>query len=137
MLSNKIDIRVYYEDTDAGGIVYYSNYLKYAERSRTELLREIGVSQYELSNRHNIKFIVHSLSIKYMNPAFLDDLLTVETSICDLKKASVEFSQKVFRKDENVKIDIIDSKCKIVSIDNKNNIKPIPEAILKEFSKKI
>ena len=135
MFSNRIDIRVYYEDTDAGGIVYYSNYLKYTERSRTELLREIGISQSELSNKFNIKFIVHSFSIRYMNPAFLDDLLTVETTICDLKKASIEFSQRVFRKDENTKIDIIDSKCKIVSIDDKNNIKPIPDIILQEFSK--
>ena len=64
MFSNRIDIRVYYEDTDAGGIVYYSNYLKYTERSRTELLREVGISQSELSNKFNIKFIVHSFSIR-------------------------------------------------------------------------
>ena len=135
MLSNKIDIRVYYEDTDAGGIVYYSNYLKYTERCRTELLRKIGITQTELSKQHNIKFIVHSLSIRYINPAFLDNLLTVETTICALKKASIEFSQRIFRKDVNTKIDIIESKCKIVSIDNGNNIMPIPEIILKEFSK--
>ena len=135
MLSNKIDIRVYYEDTDAGGIVYYSNYLKYTERCRTELLRKIGITQTDLSKQHNIKFIVHSLSIRYINPAFLDNLLTVETTICALKKASIEFSQRIFRKDVNTKIDIIESKCKIVSIDNENNIKPIPEIILKEFSK--
>tara|TARA_B100000902_G_C26655809_1_gene595967 strand:- start:141 stop:548 length:408 start_codon:yes stop_codon:yes gene_type:complete len=135
MLSNKIDIRVYYEDTDAGGIVYYSNYLKYTERCRTELLRKIGITQTDLSKQHNIKFIVHSLSIRYINPAFLDNLLTVETTICALKKASIEFSQRIFRKDVNTKIDIIESKCKIVSIDNGNNIMPIPEIILKEFSK--
>ena len=135
MLSNKIDIRVYYEDTDAGGIVYYSNYLKYTERCRTELLRKIGITQTDLSKQHNIKFIVHSLSIRYINPAFLDNLLTVETTICALKKASIEFNQRVFRKDVNAKIDIIESKCKIVSIDNGNNIKPIPEIILKELSK--
>ena len=81
MLNNKIDIRVYYEDTDAGGIVYYSNYLKFTERCRTELLRDLGISQSNLNEKFGIKFIVHSLSIKYMNPAFLDDLLTIETNI--------------------------------------------------------
>ena len=111
MLNNKIDIRVYYEDTDAGGIVYYSNYLKFTERCRTELLRDLGISQSNLNEKFGIKFIVHSLSIKYMNPAFLDDLLTIETNINNLKKASLDFEQNVYKIKDNSKIDIISSKC--------------------------
>ena len=71
-------IRVYYEDTDAGGIVYYANYLKFTERGRTEFLRNLGISQFEIYKNLNIKFIVHSLSVDYMNPSDLDDQLTVE-----------------------------------------------------------
>jgi len=137
MLNNKIDIRVYYEDTDAGGIVYYSNYLKFTERCRTELLRDLGISQSNLNEKFGIKFIVHSLSIKYMNPAFLDDLLTIESSINNLKKASLDFEQNVYKIKDNSKIDIISSKCKIVSIDNDNKIRPIPDFIIKELNNNI
>lgn len=137
MLNNKIDIRVYYEDTDAGGIVYYSNYLKFTERCRTELLRDLGISQSSLIEKFGVKFIVHSLSIKYINPAFLDDLLTIETNINNLKKASLDFEQNVYKIKDNSKIDIISSKCKIVSIDNDNKIKPIPDFIIKELNNNI
>jgi len=137
MLNNKIDIRVYYEDTDAGGIVYYSNYLKFTERCRTEFLRDLGISQSDLNEQFGIKFIVHSLSIKYINPAFLDDLLTIETNLNNLKKASIDFEQNVYKIKDNSKIDIISSKCKIVSIDNDNKIKPIPDFIIKELNNNI
>ena len=77
MFSKKIDIRVYYEDTDSGGIVYYANYFKYTERCRTELLRELGISQTKIIEKYDIKFIVHSVSMEYINPAYLDDQLVV------------------------------------------------------------
>ena len=96
MFSKKIDIRVYYEDTDSGGIVYYANYFKYTERCRTEFLRELGVSQTKIYKDSGIKFIVHSVSMEYLNPSYLDDILKVETKVINLKKASIEFEQNKF-----------------------------------------
>ena len=126
-------IRVYYEDTDAGGIVYYANYFKFTERGRTELLRDLGVSQSEILKKYDIKFIVHSVSMKYINPAFLDDQLTVETKINNLKKASVDFNQNIYKVLNNKKIDIVKSKCRIVCINSNLKINPIPDLILKKF----
>ena len=117
MLSKKINIRVYYEDTDSGGIVYYANYFKFTERCRTELLRELGLSQTQILKDYNIKFIVHNVSMKYINPTYLDDNLTVETNIESFKKTSILFNQKIYKTSKNNKIDIIESKCKIVCID--------------------
>jgi acyl-CoA thioester hydrolase len=126
-------IRVYYEDTDAGGIVYYANYLKFIERGRTEFLRNLGISQSEIYKNLNIKFIVHSLSVDYMNPSYLDDQLTVETSIKNIKKASIEFSQNIFKSQDGKTIDIIKSKCIIVPINDESKIKPIPSIILNKI----
>ena len=130
-------IRVYYEDTDAGGIVYYANYFKFTERGRTELLRDLGVSQSEILKKYDIKFIVHSVSMKYINPAFLDDQLTVETKINNLKKASVDFNQNICKVLNNKKIDIVKSKCRIVCINSNQKINAIPDLILKKFSEEV
>jgi len=126
-------IRVYYEDTDAGGIVYYANYLKFTERGRTEFLRNLGISQFEIYKNLNIKFIVHSLSIEYINPSHLDDELTVDTSIEKINKASIEFSQNIFKSYDGKTIDIIKSKCIIVPINDESKIKPIPSIILNKI----
>ena len=126
-------IRVYYEDTDAGGIVYYANYLKFIERGRTEFLRNLGISQSEIYKNLNIKFIVHSLSIEYINPSHLDDELTVDTSIEKINKASIEFSQNIFKSYDGKTIDIIKSKCIIVPINDESKIKPIPSIILNKI----
>ena len=130
-------IRVYYEDTDAGGIVYYANYFKFTERGRTELLRDLGVSQSEILKKYDIKFIVHSVSMKYINPAFLDDQLTVETKINNLKKASVDFNQNIYKVLNNKKIDIVKSKCRIVCINSNQKINAIPDLILKKFLEEV
>ena len=132
-----MNIRVYYEDTDAGGIVYYANYFKFTERGRTELLRDFGVSQSEILKKYDIKFIVHSVSMKYINPAFLDDQLTVETKINSLKKASVDFNQNIYKVLNNKKIDIVKSKCRIVCINSNQKINAIPDLILKKFSEEV
>ena len=126
-------IRVYYEDTDAGGVVYYANYLKFTERGRTEFLRNLGISQFEIYKNLNIKFIVHSLSIDYINPSYLDDQLTVDTSIEKINKASIEFSQNIFKSYDGKTIDIIKSKCIIVPINDESKIKPIPSIILNKI----
>jgi acyl-CoA thioester hydrolase len=90
-------IRVYYEDTDAGGIVFFANYLKFFERARTEWLRACGIDQRRLAEEHGIVFIVSQTAVQYRAPARLDDVLTIANRIERLGKASVEFVQEARR----------------------------------------
>ena len=76
-----LPFRVYYEDTDAGGIVYHANYLRWMERVRTEWLRELGIRQTDLAAQHALQFVVSELEIRYVRPARLDDLLTVDLTV--------------------------------------------------------
>ncbi len=89
-------VRVYYEDTDSGGVVYYANYLKFMERARTELLRSIGYQQDELQTELGIIFAVHSANIQYKKPARFNDELNVLTSVTSLGKASIHFKQCIY-----------------------------------------
>lgn len=88
--------RVYYEDTDAGGVVYYVNYLKFMERARTERLRALGFVQSQLVGE-NLLFVVHSAEARYHAPARLDDELMVTAEITELNRASLRFKQQVWR----------------------------------------
>jgi 4-hydroxybenzoyl-CoA thioesterase len=88
--------RVYYEDTDAGGVVYYVNYLKFMERARTEWLRHLGFSQSALA-ASNLLFVVHSSQARYHAPARLDDALRVTVQVLELNRASLRFVQQVWR----------------------------------------
>ena len=90
-------VRVYYEDTDLAGIVYYANYLRFLERGRTEALRDAGVDQGRLRDETGIVFAVRRVAIEYLRPARLDDLLTVTTAVTRLRGASVEMRQGVLR----------------------------------------
>lgn len=92
----KYPIRVYYEDTDAGGVVYHARYLHFFERARTEFLRQAGFSQQELFQQ-NLAFVVKRMEIDYKVPARLDDLLVVETTIVELKGAKMVFQQRLFK----------------------------------------
>ncbi|EXI62981.1 hypothetical protein MHD_02240 [Mannheimia granulomatis] len=87
-------IRVYYEDTDAGGVVYHANYLNFFERARTEFLRQYHFSQQALFAQ-SLAFVVKKIEIDYKLPARLDDLLTVETTLSECKKATLIFEQKL------------------------------------------
>lgn len=87
--------RVYYEDTDLGGIVYHANYLKFAERARTDWLRSLGFEQSELSKTSKVLINVYHLEIQFLSPAKLDDLLVVETQISEVKKASLKMNQVI------------------------------------------
>jgi len=98
--SSVLDIRVYYEDTDTGGVVYYANYLKFFERGRTEWLRRLGVDQSEMARREHKGFVVKSVQIQYCRPARLDDLLTVRSDITRMGPASINFDQKALRDGE-------------------------------------
>lgn len=91
-------IRVYYEDTDAGGVVYHARYLHFFERARTEYLRQLGFSQQNLL-ADSLAFVVKKMEIDYKIPARLDDLLRVQTKISELKGAKIVFYQQLWRDD--------------------------------------
>ena len=94
-MSHQIDIRVYFEDTDAGGVVFYANYLNFYERARTEFLRELGFEQDDLLQQ-NIVFVVRNITVDFVQAARFNDMLTVRTAILQLKKASLVFRQEIF-----------------------------------------
>ena len=92
-------IRIYYEDTDAGGIVYYANYLKYAERARTEYLRHLGINQEDMLKNQGVGFVVRDCHIAYKSPAKLDDSLNITCKVTEVKGVSLKMEQKLYRKD--------------------------------------
>jgi len=92
-------VRVYYEDTDAGGVVYYANYLKFFERARTEMLRSYGFEQDKLIVEQNIIFVVRSVQIDYLNPARFNESIDVSAEITQSKKVSLNFEQIISRDD--------------------------------------
>ncbi len=92
-----IPVRIYYEDTDAGGVVYYANYLKYLERCRTEWLRSIGHEQGNLLRDSGIAFVVRSVNLEYLKPARLDDLLTVSLEVEKISRSQIFFRQHIRR----------------------------------------
>ncbi len=90
------NIRVYYEDTDAGGIVFYANYLKFFERARTEWLRAAGISQQQMTQAHQVMFVVKGTTVEYHAPAKLDDELKITVVVEKLGRASVQFVQEAW-----------------------------------------
>lgn len=108
-----ISARVYYEDTDAAGVVYYANYLRFCERARTEWLRELGFEQHDMLSTHKVAFVVRSVEAEYLAPARLDDMLTIATRVCDIGRASLGFAQSVLRGEEL----LFDSRISVASID--------------------
>jgi acyl-CoA thioester hydrolase len=93
-------VRVYYEDTDGGGVVYHSNYLKFMERARTEWLRSMGFEQTELREKLGVLFVVRSLKLKYRQPARFNDALSVITRITRIGYSLLEFEQTIYRGEE-------------------------------------
>ena len=103
-----LPVRVYYEETDAAGIVYYANYLRFAERARTELLREIGVAHESIKNKWGVEFVVRNCNAHYLAPALLDDILEVRTTCTKIKGASISLRQSAVRDGEElVVMDVI------------------------------
>jgi acyl-CoA thioester hydrolase len=130
---SKHRFRVYYEDTDAGGVVFYANYLKFIERGRTEYLRDLGFDQGSLAKEKNIVFVVKSLSADYLSPAYLDDMIEVQTIIKSNKNASLVFTQKILSLEKNTVL--FNAEVKVVSV-LKNNIKPcaVPQEIMEKLN---
>ena len=95
-------LRVYYEDTDAGGIVYYANYLRFAERARTEYLRSVGADHRSLMEQEDVYFAVRQCLVDYLKPAFLDDVLEVHSSFFDVRGASLKAEQVVCREESEL-----------------------------------
>lgn len=124
--------RVYYEDTDAGGIVYYVNYLKFMERARTERLRDLGFAQSTLAGE-GLLFVVHSTEARYHAPARLDDELLVSAQVIELNRASLRFRQQVRRVADDALL------CEgqfLVACVRADNLKPraIPETLRAAFA---
>lgn len=93
-------VRVYYEDTDAGGVVYYANYLRFLERARTEWLRELGYDQGVLAKEQGVLFVVRAVNIDYLRPSFYDDRLQITVEPAKVGGTSIEFAQRVLREHE-------------------------------------
>ena len=96
-MTHRFDLRVYYEDTDLAGIVYYANYLKFIERARTEYVRELGIDQTTLKNAHKIVFAVRRVEADFLSPARFDDDLTVVTAVQEMTGARIILRQDIRR----------------------------------------
>lgn len=97
---HQFEVRVFYEDTDLAGIVYYANYLKFIERARSTIVREAGVDQGALKRDHGLAFAVHKVAATYHRPAKLDDVLTVRSTLQQSGGARITFAQDIYRGDE-------------------------------------
>jgi len=130
---SNLNIRIYYEDTDAGGVVYYANYLKYIERGRSEMLREAGFEQDKISKDFGVLFVVRKVLANYLKPARFNDLLEVQTEILSVGQASLIFSQKIMNIRQNTVL--FDAEVKVVSVFTQN-LKPcgIPQAISEKLN---
>jgi acyl-CoA thioester hydrolase len=125
-------VRVYYEDTDAGGLVYYANYLKFMERARTEWLRSFGFEQDRLIEQEEVIFAVRSVQVEYHRPARFNDALEVTASLSERGRVGLTFYQEVLRADDSQVL--CSGRIKIACL----NVKimrptPIPKSLLREF----
>lgn len=119
-------VRIYYEDTDSGGVVYHSNYLNFMERARTEWLRSLKINQQILKKELNLLFVVHQINIKFIKPAIFNDLIDVETALKQLTSVRVKLEQHIKRNHDL----LITASVVIVGV-NARTFKPvrIPEQI--------
>ena len=123
-------IKVYYEDTDSGGVVYHSQYVNFMERARTEWLRALGVEQSTLRQQQGLLFAVHSMQINYRRPAVFNDLLQVISRLQKRSGASIVFEQSIYRGEEL----LCDALVRVASLNAETfRPKPIPNFILTEL----
>lgn len=122
-------IRVYIEDTDAGGIVYHTNHIKYMERGRTEALRECGYTKITLDQTHKVYFVVKDIHIDYKAPALMDDMLEVRTTLESTSKARMFFLQEIYRSQTL----IASAKLTIVCVNHSLKPEPVPMEMLEKF----
>ena len=122
-------IKIYYEDTDSGGVVYYANYLKFLERARTEALFSIGFSNKKIKEQYSSLIIVKSCNIEYKKPAHLEDELTIRSFVKSITKTSFFMNQIITRGDD----EIVDSKIHLVFINKEGKPVKIPEEVYSKF----
>ena len=125
----KYKVKVFYEDTDAGGVVYYANYLKFFERARTEAIAEIGLSNKKLLDEFGVLIIVKSCNIDYKKPAKLEDQLEIKSIISSISSSSFKMTQKVFRDDDL----LTSSEIHLVIVDKKGKPSRIPDELRKKI----
>ena len=123
------NIKVYYEDTDAGGIVYYANYLKYLERARTEALVRIGLSNQKIKDDFGALIIVKSCNIDYKKSAYLEDILNIKSHIISITKTSFIMKQVIIKN----KIMIVEAMVHLVFVNEKVKPVKIPQLIIDKF----
>lgn len=126
-------VRVYYEDTDVGGVVYYANYLRFMERARTEWLRHLGFEQDELIRDEGVLFAVAAADIRYRAPARFNDLLHVTAAIADAGRSRIEFEQTVYRVSDGQHL--TDGHIRVACLDAERfRPRPIPESLQKALT---
>lgn len=126
-------LRVYYEDTDSGGVVYYANYLKFLERARTEWLRSLGFEQDKLASEDGVIFAVRSVQIDYLKPARFNDPLQVTSVVDEQRNASITFRQRVQRAEAET---LCTALVKVACLDSRTfRPRPLPLAIVTEISR--
>ncbi|MFN7113496.1 MAG: tol-pal system-associated acyl-CoA thioesterase [Alphaproteobacteria bacterium] len=130
---HELPVRVYYEDTDAGGIVYHASYIRFAERGRTEMLRDAGFEHARLFREQGIAFAVVSMTINFRAPAKLDDLLVVKTSISRLGGASMDMQQDIYFGE----LLICEIKVTLVCIDNALKAVRLPQVVRDLFKSEV
>ena len=126
---SNLTVRVYYEDTDAGGVVYYANYLKFLERARTEALFTIGFNNKKIKEDYGALIVVKSCNIEYKKPSYLEDELKIRSFVKSVTKTSFFMSQFISRDDEL----IVDAKVHLVFVDKNGKPTKVPEDIFKDF----
>ena len=122
-------IKVYYEDTDAGGVVYYANYLKFLERARSEALSEVGLSNLKIKKDYGALIVVKSCNIDFNKSAHLEDKLKIDSFVTSFSKTSFTMNQTIYRNKDI----IVKSKVHLVFVNEKNKPIKIPENILKRL----
>jgi acyl-CoA thioester hydrolase len=121
---------VYWEDTDAGGVVYYANYLKYMERCRTDWLRALGIDQVRLRTERNLQFVVANVSVDFLRPAVLHDEILVTAELQRLSGATIIFKQTIMRGEEQ----LIDATARVACLDSSSlKPRPIPKDMFLEW----
>jgi len=127
----KHEAKIYYEDTDSGGVVYYANYLKFLERARTEMITSFNLSNKKLLSKYNTLIMVKSCNIDFINPAKLEDKIQIFSSLNSIMKASFLIDQKIKNKDNL----ILEAKIRLVTVNPQGKPIKIPEVLIKALKK--
>ena len=125
MKNHSMDIRVYYEDTDLGGVVYYANYLRFIERARSEWIRDLGIDQIKMRDEEDAIFVATKIKADYLSPARFDDILTVDTRIKVVSPVRAYFYQNILREKEV----IFKAEVCVTCTSNSGKVQRLPEKI--------